>query len=93
MHMARKEVVFVLWRLGVPAMECWLYEEGEQPTLAAWLRKRSSCQMAQTYLVTLTAHFVVVRGRKFIDNHTMTPTWIRRAPYRRARVIAVNRVD
>lgn len=60
--------------------------DGKVPTLAHWMRKRKGYQLKSLYLVEVTHHYVLVQGRKFIDNHTEKPVFIRQAPHRRARV-------
>lgn len=55
-------------------------------TLAAWLRGRSKDQQTQTFLINVTGHYVVVRGRKGCDSHTKEPVWISDMPFRRSRV-------
>jgi hypothetical protein len=58
-----------------------------RPTLAWWLRTRDPEDMQTTYLVNVTHHYVVVRGRKIADNKTTVPVFLRQYPRRRARVI------
>lgn len=58
----------------------------DRPTLAEWMRKRGPELRRATVLLVVGNHYVVVRGRKFVDSGTMTPTSISKAPYRRARV-------
>ncbi len=55
-------------------------------TFAAWLRNRNAEEINSLFLVQLTRHYVVVKGRKMIDNHTKEPVFIRQAPHRRKRV-------
>lgn len=61
------------------------------PTLASFLTKRSPEQRKKTLLLAVgygqTSHFVVVEGRKFIDNSTKSPVPATEAPHRRKRVI------
>ena len=62
-------------------------------TLARWLRERRGDALSNTYLVRLRGHVVVVKGRKFIDNHTREPVFISKAPGRRCRVKQVYRIE
>lgn len=62
---------------------------GKAPTFAAWLRQRKGDSLKTLYFVQLNGHYVVVKGRKMIDNHTKTPVFIRQAPHRRRRVVQV----
>ncbi len=73
------------WRGRNRAFPPRSWAKGERPTLARWLRERYPFQMDRIYLVNITGHFVVVRGRKFVDNKTMEPVFIRQAPGRRSR--------
>lgn len=56
------------------------------PTLAKFLKERPPELINKVVVISLTNHFVVVKGRKFVDNHVKTPVFIRQAPFRRARV-------
>jgi len=60
---------------------------GRPPTLAAFLKNRKDDEMTRPLVIQLTGHYVVVKGRKFIDNHTIEPVFIRKAPHRRRRVV------
>jgi hypothetical protein len=62
---------------------------GNLPTLARYLRERQKPEMSELLLITCGNHFVVVKGRKLIDNYTKEPVWIRQAPHRRKRVSLV----
>ncbi len=61
-------------------------EFNPKPTLARWLKSRAPGKLNSVYLVRLRGHFMVVKGRKAIDNMTVDPVFIRQAPNRRARV-------
>lgn len=74
-----------LRRLGFYGV--WWKPETERPTLAKFLRDRPKDMINQTLIIELTGHYVTVKGRKFIDNHTKVPVFIRQAPFRRKRVI------
>jgi hypothetical protein len=56
-----------------------------RPTLTQWLKKRENIN--NCYIVTLSSHFVAIRGRLFNDNHTLEPVFLKKAPHRRSRVI------
>lgn len=92
MGMSEIEVAHTLRALGLRPAPARKYSKDERPTLARWLRERYKFQMGKTYLVNITDHFVVIRGRKFIDNQTLEPVFIRSAPKRRARVKSVRAV-
>lgn len=58
----------------------------ESVTLARFLRKRPPEHRIATILVRVTNHYVVVRGRKIVDNFTKEPVFLRAYPKRRKRV-------
>ena len=58
--------------------------DGDNPTLARWLRERQNRRA--TYLINVTNHWVVVRGNKFVDSKHRDPVNTRQAKGRRARV-------
>ena len=66
-------------------------------TVAALLRTRKDWAVTDPgktmYLITAGHHYMVVKGKKFVDSFTRTPTWIRQAPHRRKRVLRVWRVE
>lgn len=80
----------------------------EQVTLAAWLKARTKEQVNATYILCVSfgkaggglfsghwekGHWVVVRGRKFLDTFTKgQPVNLSDAPHRRKRVTSVMRV-
>lgn len=68
------------------------YQSHAGRTFAAWLREREPEDVNDLHLVRLTGHYVVVKGRRMVDNHTRVPVFIRRAPHRRRRVRDVFRV-
>lgn len=81
------ELKYTLQKLGYEVEEAGVQGGGDRkkmPTLARWLRERED-PSAMT-LVFVTSHFAVVKGRKYIDNHTGKPVWISKAPGRRRRV-------
>ncbi len=78
------ELIAALHELGYRSKRTEVYDSKNSPTLAAWLRKRSNRNAM--VIVVLTSHFVVVKGNKFVDNFTMNPVFIRKAPHRRSRV-------
>jgi hypothetical protein len=57
------------------------------PTLARWERSRSRWKFEQAWLVTVTGHWVAVRGQWFVDTFSDgKPVRIADAPRKRARV-------
>lgn len=60
------------------------------PTLAEWMRSKRDPDAF--YIVNVTNHYVLVRGRKFIDNHSKEWVFLRSAPHRRKRVAHVFKV-
>jgi len=86
--MTNFEVEQTLLQFGYHA-NCLLRLNGKV-TFAKWLRDRKNDYMMNSlFLVQLTKHYVVVKGRKMVDNHTMEPVFIRKAPHRRRRVQTV----
>lgn len=89
--------LLLLRKHGIKAYnESWVIkadqkERGNRPTLARWLRIRPDRKAL--YLVHLTGHLVVVKGNKFVDNHTMTPVWLKDSPHRRKRVMCAWRIE
>ena len=61
-------------------------------TFAKWLRQRTPEQRKAKYLVLVTNHWVAVQGNKMNDTWTKAPTFIRRGPHRRKRVVVAIRV-
>lgn len=57
-----------------------------RPTLAKWLKSRPRDAVNDLCIVITTRHYVAVKGRKFVDSHTIKPVAIGKAPFRRARV-------
>lgn len=57
-----------------------------EPTLAGWLSTRQESDLDKTFLVTVTGHYIVVKGRKACDNKTKAPVWLKDMHSRRARV-------
>jgi hypothetical protein len=65
----------------------------KSPTLATWERERTYWEFEQAWLLTVTGHWVAVRGRWFVDTWTNgTPVRIGDAPRRRKRVRYAYRV-
>lgn len=88
MGVAAADVLATLYQFGywaslVPSTDDYPYRG---KTIAKVLRERTPEQVNQTWIIQTRDHFAVVKGRKFIDNHTKKPVWIRNAPHRRARV-------
>ena len=65
------------------------FAHGERPTTAAWIRKRRGEDMRRMFLVVQSTHFIVVKGRKAVDNFVREPVSILKITGRRARVVAV----
>lgn len=65
------------------------------PTLTEWLRTgRDRPHRNAAYIVHLSNHFLLVKGRKQIDTHTDGQwTWLRDAPHRRKRVRHAWRIE
>ena len=55
-------------------------------TIARFLRERPDDLRNECLILCTRDHFVVVKGRKFMDNYTQQPVWTSKAPHRRARV-------
>ena len=86
--MSVKQVVDTLRLMGysadVKAINVLKGNALKAPTFARWLRERENVN--EVYVLLLTDHFVAVNGRKMVDNHTMEPVFIGKAPWRRKRV-------
>jgi hypothetical protein len=61
----------------------------KRPTLARYLREHRADFQEHACIVELTGHWVAVYGRRFCDNHTKEPVFLRSSPHRRARVQSV----
>jgi len=85
---ARPDMFRALRRLGYDCKSRQEFTDW-RPTLAWWLRQRESDEMSLTYLVNVTGHYLVVRGRKIADNKTGEPVFTRKYPHRRKRVKVV----
>lgn len=72
-----------------------LYTRDGRMTLARFLREtRAEREASAFYLVALTRHYVVIRGRRLWDNHTPAEGLpLAAAPWRRAVVQTVFRLD
>lgn len=71
------------------ALRAWTFERGSDlrdPTLAKWTRENREKFSRLPCIVMTTSHYVTVKGRSFIDNHTKKPVPLSKAPWRRARV-------
>lgn len=86
---SRNEMFRALQAIGWDCKDRWEYTKEHRPTLAWWLRQRGDEEMDTTFLVNVTGHYVVVRGRKIADNLVMAPVWLREYPHRRKRVKVV----
>jgi len=61
-------------------------ETKKRPTLAAYTRKYRADFQEHACIIELSTHWVAVYGRRFVDNHTKEPVFLRKSPHRRARV-------
>lgn len=78
-----RDLVIVLQALGCKVRA---YRLPSRVTLAYWLKTNAEVFSRNPVIVNLTGHYVTVMGRKFIDNHTDGPVFLKAAPHRRARV-------
>lgn len=58
----------------------------DRPTLARYCRQHAADFQEHACIVETTGHYVAVFGRRFCDNHTKEPVFLRKSPHRRARV-------
>lgn len=65
----------------------------KRPTLARFLRERTGELTTAMLLIELSSHYIVVKGRKAVDNFTEEPKFIRKFPHRRARVVRYSIVE
>lgn len=63
------------------------------PTLAKWTRENAATFSKLPCVVLVSNHYVTVKGRTLIDNHVPTGAPLKKAPWRRARVARVLRVE
>jgi hypothetical protein len=65
------------------------------PTLTEWLRTGRDRQHENSpYIVHVSHHYLLVKGRKMIDTFTDGEwTWLREAPHRRKRVLSAWRIE
>lgn len=61
-------------------------EVKDRPTLARYLREHREDFQEHACIVETTGHYVAVYGRRFCDNFTKEPVFLRKSPHRRARV-------
>jgi hypothetical protein len=64
---------------------CYKAKNEKEPTLATWLRENYR-NPNEIILVVLTGHYVVVKGRKLVDNKHPNGVSVKRFPNRRKRV-------
>jgi len=64
----------------------------KRPTLAGFTRTHKNSFKDVPVIVNVTRHYVVVRGRKFVDNNVKRPVPLKKAPGRRCRVRVAWRV-
>jgi len=61
-------------------------EPKQRPTLARYCREHREDFQEHACIVGITGHYVAVYGRRFCDNHTNEPVFLRKSPHRRTRV-------
>ncbi len=61
----------------------------KRPTLARYCRQHRADFQEHACIVETTGHYVAVFGRRFCDNHTKEPVFLKQSPHRRARVSKV----
>jgi hypothetical protein len=82
------ELKRVLHRAGLRVGEVGSYrqESGRYLTLAAWLKRYRKERSEKMFVVTITGHFILVKGRKIYDNNNPNGVFLRKFRHRRARV-------
>lgn len=81
---AYREMMAVLPMLGYIAAPIPIGDK--PPTLAALLRKLKDRRPEDVYLLSVTDHYLVLRGRKIYDNRNPEGVFVRQYPHRRVRV-------
>lgn len=72
---------------GLKCRDLSWYCSGDKPTLAKWLKIYSNKRRGERpYVLIISDHFIVVRGRKIYDNHNPKGVWLRQFKGRRKRV-------
>jgi hypothetical protein len=61
-------------------------EAKNRPTLARYCRQHREDFQEHACIIETTGHYVAIFGRRFCDNHTKEPVFLRKSPHRRARV-------
>jgi len=61
-------------------------EPKKRPTLARYCREHRADFQEHACIIGVTGHYVAVYGRRFCDNHTNEPVFLRKSPHRRTRV-------
>lgn len=61
-------------------------KNGRYPTLAAWLRYYRASREQRMFVLAISHHFILVKGRKIYDNHNPSGIFLRKYPHRRRRV-------
>lgn len=80
------EMFATLQQLGYSLIKIEATVDGRTATLARFGKKRQPEWMNETILLNVTRHYVVMRGRKIVDNRTEEPVFLRQYPKRRVRV-------
>jgi len=90
-----REVERVLESLGYRATRVFnsRWCDCEPTSVAKFLRERKGADATTFFLISAGHHLMVVKGRKFVDNKTRKPVWIRQAPSRRKRLEVVWRIE
>lgn len=63
-----------------------------RPTLVGAIRMLKTRKPNEKFLITLSTHYVVLKGRKLYDNVHPTGVFLRQYPYRRSRVERIDKV-
>ncbi len=67
--------------------------DGSRPTLARFLRMTKDRGPGERFLINVTGHYLVLRGRKLYDNKNPEGVFVRQYAHRRKRVKAAWRIE
>lgn len=67
--------------------------KSDKPTVAKWLKEHKDRPADTTYLLNVTNHYIVIRGRKIADNHNPNGVFLRQYGHRRKRVVRAWRIS
>jgi hypothetical protein len=90
--MCNSEIAHALHDLGIkykgfaPVIDSSKRRFRKFPTLNQFLKGRSQKEIDSTLIISLSEHFVTVRGFLFVDNHTKHPVLVWNAPHLKSRV-------